>query len=66
MNVIPCRVCSEVHRGCFPKAGLFLLFFHHPKSMQLMTLGQYIHQSTSTSSLAVTQASLSIFKEHQI
>ena len=26
-----CRVCSEVYRGFFPKAGLLSLSFHHLK-----------------------------------
>ena len=31
MNLTPCRVCNEVYRGFFPKAGPLLLSFHHLK-----------------------------------
>ena len=31
MNLIHCRVCSEVYRGSFPKARLLSLSFHHSK-----------------------------------
>ena len=47
MNLTPCRVCSEVYRSFFPKAGHLSLSFHHLK-------GNWWQQSTSTNSLAVT------------
>ena len=31
MKLTPCRVCSEVYRGSFPRAGLLSLSFHHSK-----------------------------------
>ena len=40
MNLTPCRVCSEVHRGFFPKAGPLSLSFHHLK-------GNWWHQSST-------------------
>ena len=36
----PCRICSEVYRGSFPRAGLLSLFFHHSK-------GNWRHQSNT-------------------
>ena len=61
-------VCSEVYmRGSFPKSGLPA--FHCSFTIQKAIGGtRAVQQSTSTNSLAVhvTQASLNIFKEHQI
>ena len=31
INLTPCRLCSELYRGSFPKAGLLSLSFHHLK-----------------------------------
>ena len=63
MNLIPCLVCSEVYRGSFPKAGLLSLSFHHLK-------GNWWNQSSTAVNIkklsCLTQASLNIFKDHQI
>ena len=63
MNLTPCRVCSEVNRGFFPEAGPLSLSFHHLK-------GNWWHQSSTAVNInkfsCWTQASLNIFKDHQI
>ena len=40
MNLTPCRVCSELYRGSFPKAGLLSLSFRHSK-------GNWRHRSST-------------------
>ena len=40
LNLTPCRVCSEVYRGLFPKAGPPSLSFQHLK-------GNWWHQSST-------------------
>ena len=60
MNLTPCRVCSEVYRGSFPKAGLLSLSFHHSKAIGDT---RAVQRSTSTNSLALTSdLNMIIFK----
>ena len=60
MNLTPCRVCSEVYRGFFSKAGLLSLSFRHLK-------GNWWYQSSTAVninkfSFCNSQASLNIIR----